>query len=530
MTATLRILACGSAVFLSACASRSLPPETAAHRFAAELFKGAGKSSASVETRAAGYLAAAWEASRLLDSAAVADDSRQIYNRSATDLAVLLHKADGGRLWNRPIDLTANGRTYRLRFAPGTRDGAWDPAYFTALEAAADYQDKDFKTHNTVEGIGGTLVGIHKPTPLPAHHPRVGITSPVTATIDFNGNTATLTLLNPTKRDRVRIAGANRTLAADFSAPLSYYPHESELWHGLMGALRVDSYMKTTGLYIMQAYDPDRIPVIFVHGLISTPRMWRSVINELEADPSFRKRYQCWLFGYPTGNPPAYSALRFRQELASVAKIHPDAKPIILVGHSMGGLVSRMQITTLTRESWNVVGSAKAKRLFSRVKPGDIVDQASCFEANPRIGRAIFICTPHRGSDMALGRIGEIGSRLISLPANLTNLATRSLGDSIGVITGDPHRMPNSVSGLSPTNPTLKVLDHSPIRVPHHSIIGDRGKGDTPDSSDGVVAYWSSHLDSAKSECIVPGPHGACEMPETIAEIRRILRTYQEKR
>jgi hypothetical protein len=94
------------------------------------------------------------------------------------------------------------------------------------------------------------------------------------------------------------------------------------------------------------------------------------------------------------------------------------------------------------------------------------------------------------------------------------------------VITGDPNRMPTSIDGLSPENPTLKVLDHSPIEVPHHSIIGDRGKGDTPDSSDGVVEYWSSHLKSAKSEKIVPGPHGSCELPETIEELKRLLHLH----
>ena len=83
--------------------------------------------------------------------------------------------------------------------------------------------------------------------------------------------------------------------------------------------------------------------------------------------------------------------------------------------------------------------------------------------------------------------------------------------------------MPTSVSGLSPRNPMLKVLDKQPIKAPYHSIIGDRGKGDSPNSSDGVVAYWSSHLHNAHSERIVPGPHGACELPETLAELRRIL-------
>jgi hypothetical protein len=127
---------------------------------------------------------------------------------------------------------------------------------------------------------------------------------------------------------------------------------------------------------------------------------------------------------------------------------------------------------------------------------------------------------------MAISRIGNLAAKLISLPTQLTSMVAHSVGDSIAIITGDPSRMPTSVTGLSPNNLTLKVLDHSPIQAPHHSIIGDRGRGDTPNSSDGVVDYWSSHLKSAKSECIVPGPHSACELPETLAEIRRVLHQH----
>jgi hypothetical protein len=293
-----------------------------------------------------------------------------------------------------------------------------------------------------------------------------------------------------------------------------------------MGALRVQERMNITGLYMLQPYDPDRIPLIFVHGLISTPRMWRNVINELEKDPEIRRRYQCWVFGYPTGNPPLYSALRLREELAKVRQIYPDSKDMVLVGHSMGGILSRTQITSIQREDWNVIGEDKAKQFFAKVPAGSVIDRSTRFEANPRIDRAIFICSPHRGSEMAIGSIGEIGMRLISLPVDLASTVTSTVGDSIALITGDPKRLPNSVSGLSPTNPAYKVLDSAPITAHHHSIIGDRGKGDTPNSSDGVVEYWSSHLKSAKSEKIVPGPHGSCELPETITELRRILHLH----
>ena len=127
---------------------------------------------------------------------------------------------------------------------------------------------------------------------------------------------------------------------------------------------------------------------------------------------------------------------------------------------------------------------------------------------------------------MAVGTLGGLAMRLIALPVDLTSTVSGVVGESIATVTGNAKRMPNSVTGLSPENPTFKVLDTRSIEVPHHSIIGDRGKGDTPESSDGVVQYWSSQMKAATSEKIVPGPHGACELPETIEELRRILKIH----
>jgi hypothetical protein len=87
-------------------------------------------------------------------------------------------------------------------------------------------------------------------------------------------------------------------------------------------------------------------------------------------------------------------------------------------------------------------------------------------------------------------------------------------------------RMPNSIDTLAPNDPFVKFMNTLPLNrsVPYHSIIGDRGRGDTPNSSDGVVPYWSSHLDGAESEKIVPSDHGANQNPEAIAEVMRILK------
>jgi len=511
---------------LANCTHQGLPPAEGGHRSAVVSLKQAASQSLAVEQRAALYLDAVREASALLDSPASGEAARTIYNRAAADLTVLLRSADQGRLWNHPLTLASGGHTYQLRFARKSGDGNYSPDYFTSFTPASEVDIDSVENRHRQDGIGGALVGTRKTNPLEPFTPRIGVTAPVTTVLAFKDRDVTLTLLDPTVTTRTRIAAKERVLEADFSAPLAHYPHESELWNGLMGALHADKRMATTGLIQLQPYDPARIPLVFIHGLVSTPRMWRNVINELETDPVLRRRYQCWVFSYPTGNPPGYSAMRLRDELQKVRQLHPESKDMVLVGHSMGGILTRMQVTTIGRDDWKVIGQDKADSLFRNVKPGDLIDRCATFQANPHIARAVFICTPHRGSKMAIGTLGDLAIRMISLPVDLASTATKALGSSVALFTGDAGRMPTSIDGLSPNNPTFRVLDSLPIAVPHHSIIGDRGKGDSPNSSDGVVEYWSSHLKSATSEKIVPGPHGACEMPETLAELRRILHLH----
>jgi hypothetical protein len=138
--------------------------------------------------------------------------------------------------------------------------------------------------------------------------------------------------------------------------------------------------------------------------------------------------------------------------------------------------------------------------------------------------RIIFVSTPHRGSTLATGGIGALGMRLIRLPLKVVSAIPKSVLEA-AALNNDArkYQVPTSISRLSPSNPLFKALDKLPIEAPHNSIIGDRGRGDTPNSSDGVVPFWSSHLDSAQSEVIVPTDHGAMKSPKAVAEIRRIL-------
>jgi hypothetical protein len=255
--------------------------------------------------------------------------------------------------------------------------------------------------------------------------------------------------------------------------------------------------------------------------------MWVNPINDLEMDPVLRERYQYWVFGYPTGNPIAYSALKLREALANVDKLYPNHKGYVVISHSLGGVVAQMQVVTLRPENWERVVGEPAKEIFRTLSPSELVYRAVVFNANPRIKRVVFICTPHRGSKLAISPIAEFGMRLITLPSGLAG-AIKQVGPELAEVRGLQDR-PNVATGLSPDSPALRTMDRVPVQAPYHSIIGNRGlPGPLVDSSDGIVPYWSSHMNRALSECIVPGPHGLVDYPQNIAEMKRILHLHLE--
>jgi pimeloyl-ACP methyl ester carboxylesterase len=526
-TVQLRVYAATTlAVFLASCATshrltrKEQPAVTAALREARS-------PALPPETRAVDYLKVAAAAEPQLGSGTEPTVARDTYNAAAAELTILLRSADGGRLWNHPLTLKGDSTTFHLQLQQGRYPSTWSPNYFTSFEEPYSIKRALVTKEVTQAGVGGALVGVRSVTPRENFAPFKGMTGAVTATLDFRGSNALLALRRPSSEPTAPVEGKVRPLAADFSAPISYFqPPGNLLLLGLMGTLRGANMAEKTGLYFLEPYDPNRIPVVFVHGLASTPFNWVKTINGLQQDPTIRKRYQPWVFSYATGNPILYSALRLREELAKVDKAYPNHLPYVVVGHSMGGMLTHAQVTTVTRAMWESdpkIGSA-AKSIFANNSSDSLIVRALTYHANPRIKRVVFVCTPHRGSNMASRGIGSLAVSLINLPTNLLTTVKDSITSAELVqLTGSAKRLPNSVWGLKPTNPSFPIVNAPPITVPYHSIIGDRGKGNCPNCTDGVVAYWSSHLDGAQSETIVPGPHGSCELPETIAELNRIL-------
>jgi len=251
------------------------------------------------------------------------------------------------------------------------------------------------------------------------------------------------------------------------------------------------------------------------------------MIDSLRDDAAIRKHYQFWYFSYPSGYPYPYAAALFRQDLDGIERAFPNHKRIVLIGHSMGGLISRLMITDTGDRIWRTFFATPPAKTPLPSDTRKLLEEAFIFNHRSDVQRVIFISTPHRGSDLASNWIGRIGAGLVRTPRPFESVYASVKPLLIADPAARPlNRLPNSVDTLEPNDRFVEAVNKLPTApgIPYHSIIGDRGRGDTPNSSDGVVPYWSSHLPGARSELIVNSDHGAQYNPEAIAEVARILR------
>ena len=122
--------------------------------------------------------------------------------------------------------------------------------------------------------------------------------------------------------------------------------------------------------------------------------------NRLLADPDIRSRYQFWFFQYDSGNPIALSALRLREALsAAVARLDPEGKDpalrrMVLVGHSQGGLLVKMQVISSGDRLWNAASTKPLAELRLSDETRDLLKRGLFVEPVPEVSRVVFVCTP----------------------------------------------------------------------------------------------------------------------------------------
>jgi pimeloyl-ACP methyl ester carboxylesterase len=457
------------------------------------------------------------------------ESGRSIYNFAVARVVQDVDRTDI-EPWRHPITVLTDQGSYTL-VSPKPIDADHDPSRYDLFPTdTLKIGGKFFQTYSTVSGLGAPIavVGRTESSHFRQQYKLRRMYAPITAIVRFSGRQADLEFIDPLNAERITLNKHVFPLAADFDAPTALLiARERPERLGLSRVLNPGAYADTAMLARLQQFDPARTPVIFVHGLQETGASWAPMIDSLRHDPSIRKHYQFWFFSYPSGYPYPYAAALFRQDLDGIKRAFPNHKRMVLIGHSMGGLICRLMITDAGHKIWRDFFATPPAKTPLASDTRKLLEEALVFNHRPDVQRVIFISTPHRGSKLAAGWIGRIGAALVKTPRLFTSIyaSTRPL-----LIT-DPaarplNRMPNSVDTLEPNDRFVEAVNKLPITpgIPYHSIIGDRGRGDTPNSSDGVVPYWSSHLAGARSELVVNSDHGAQYNPQAIREVERILK------
>ncbi len=368
-----------------------------------------------------------------------------------------------------------------------------------------------------------------------------------TALLRFSGDTlqevldtreVVIEAYEPERTASVDLHGQRVPLAANFTAAYGLWLAQSGFaTQSLRTLFGRGEGIREPHIYLMQPYDPDRRIIFMLHGLASSPEAWVNVANEVMGDPVLREHFQVWQVYYPTNAPVALNRYEIDNALDATLRHFdpggraPASRDMVLIGHSMGGVLARLLVTSSGEQLWDgllqryQLSGERLQRV--RAKLGPLLH----FEARPTVERAIFIAAPHRGTDAAGNRLGRMIGKLVRLPVTILG----KFGDVFEMLVdpagaqeekAEKPRIPNSIDNLKSSDPFVRASSQLPIMpgLKYHSIIAQR-KPEVPlaDSDDGLVPYWSAHLDGALSEKVIVSGHSVQETPQAILEIRRIL-------
>ncbi len=498
------------------------------------------------------YLDQAGQAWRVMQrekpGTASAQKNLALYDQAVTGIVRSLHAKEGKAQWGQ--DMVMNGpRTWRVTLDPRTRNGTprtFALSEFSRCHVAADVKLDGFDRIVAHAGLGVPVVlaqdDFHR-VAQPFRPPK-GEFLPATAVLEFSDNgpgrtpEARLRFYNPMTVYALKVGDHTLPLAANLTAPLQFSLTDSTVdENGTRTLTPSASGEDESRLFFINRYDRTKVPVCFVHGLRSGPIIWKNAVNELLGDPDLRRRYQPVCFVYPSGLPIPTSAARLRELLKkSREKLDPDHKDkgfdqMVLVGHSMGGLLARMQVIDSEKVFWRSFYAASPQKIAEEIDPGTqkMVKGALLFRHLPNVKTVVFISTPHQGSELAdIGALQAVARLILFLPKTarkqfkaLTELPPAYIHPTLRSFNEWGN---NGVENLSTKHPYFQALAQRPIRVPYHSVIAVGDAVNPYEGSDGVVPYRSAHLDGAVSETIVPYPHGCVERSGTVQAVLKILK------
>ncbi|MFA5205060.1 MAG: hypothetical protein WC708_11720 [Lentisphaeria bacterium] len=422
--------------------------------------------------------------------------------------------------------------------------GPWPLDHFGEFLASDEFLVRGLGSRTRVSGIGAPVIAVAKGA-------EASLTGalPLTVVLQLEGGglrdlgpapcRATLHVFSPLTM-KYPVAGRRQVpLEADYSAPLSYTLNQSQIWDLGMRNFLNSPFQKLGKIHLGQPFQPDKIPVLFVHGTMSSYVTWTEMWNTLQGDEFFRRHYQAWFYLYDSGKPLMYSARELEQAVAAQIKAldpegrNPRLRELVVVGHSQGGLLTKMLVLdtgdTMVRA---FTGKTLAELKLSAHTKAEIRN-LTVFTPRPEVRRVVFICTPHRGSYMASSLARRVARKMISLSVWIAQSTTEIARATASLqLSTDWKYTPQttSIDGMSPHNPALSAIAKLPLApgVRGNSIIAVADLAHPENSGDGVVRYASAHLDGLESEFLVQDEHSCLGNPLVIEEVRRILHQHWE--
>ncbi len=467
-------------------------------------------------------------------------------------------------------DTLRPGTTKTIHTAAGTwditcvlRGGVWQPDDFDHFEFVSDYEMKGLKNHYQTHGLGVPLIVVrrsYKGQPEAARYYPPSLSFPVTAFLrpDYRPsptgrNQMFLELCDPLEINDARVGRLLVPLESDLTTPLAYFlskvPMESLATVGLFQPEQLliphgDQQAMIKGLYMVQPYEPGKIPVLFIHGMWSSPMTWMEMFNDLRSSPDIRRHYQFWFYLYPTGQPFWLSATQLRHDLADMRQVldpqhrEPALDQMVLVGHSMGGLVARLQTLESGEDYWKLASRIPWEQVKAEPDVRQKLGETFYFHANPSIRRVVTIATPHGGSSFSNQTTQYLLDKLIRLPTTIVNVQQQLFRDNPEMLFPESLlKIETSVDSLSPKSPILSAMQTSPRPpwVKYNNIIGEVPQSwwlqhTLGDHTDGVVSVESARSADAEPALIVPEFHMTVHAhPLAVLEVRRILQEHLDE-
>jgi hypothetical protein len=454
------------------------------------------------------------------------------------------------------IPFKVHGREQSLRII--LHDSPWKPMDVHKILLASDFEVTGLSTLSYAHyGLGVPLIGVRetpakrgdrKPEeqfyPAEMAFPLTAFLEPISRLRDPNvdvskARVCTLNLYDPVRQQTIGEKPNLIPLETDLTTPLAYMWSRTDLdryrWTGL---IRPEHALERANLLLIRPYESNKIPVVMVHGLISTPLAWIPMLNELLRDPVIQANYQFMLYMYPTGVPIPIAAASLRESLKQSKQMYdpygrePKFDQMVLLGHSMGGLLSRTIGVSSGDQLWRLYSDRSFEDIIGPKEVLDELHQYLFFEPLPFVRRIVFLATPHNGSELSRGVVGRVSSNLISDPDHIHKLLYKLVKDNPDAFDSRKfRRFPSSIETLATDSPILKALwrmqpPPPPAAARFHSIIGSLRSTAVDNTTDGVVAYSSAHLENVDSEKVVRSDHGVQKDPDAIREVRRILHAH----